>query len=174
MTKATDSMRAANLKHGHTTWRGKQSPEYQSWTGAKKRCYNKNCKAYHRYGALGIVMSDAWKDDFLAFVTDMGPKPSNEHSLDRIDNAGPYSKENCRWATRSQQNRNRSSVFFVEYQGQKMPLIDVCEIIGAPYNRVLSRMKRCGWSFEAAISKPKLRLRRRQTSNTVDIRDERR
>ena len=79
---------------------------YYAWWHMVDRCHNPNSQSYSYYGARGIYVCECWKT-FKNFLSDMGAKPEWELSLEREDNDGPYCKENCKWATKSEQNKNK-------------------------------------------------------------------
>jgi hypothetical protein len=94
------------IVHGHARASG-HSPEYRSWERMRRRCSDQNTSYWKHYGARGITVCQPWQDSFEAFLAYVGPRPSPAHSLDRIDNDGNYESGNVRWATRSEQQRNR-------------------------------------------------------------------
>lgn len=143
-----DQQRAAVTTHGGTLRR-----EYRIWAGIRTRCVNEKDKRYHDYGGRGIVICNRWKDSFENFYADMGPRPSPKHSIDRRNNDGPYSPENCRWATEKEQQMNRSTTFYVSYSGKTQNLNVWSQETGIPHKVIYTRMYR-GWSAEKALTTP--------------------
>lgn len=126
-----------------------KTPEYHTWTLMKRRCYLPHAIGYARYGGRGITVCDRWRWSFVAFLEDMGPRPSPQHSLDRIDNNGSYCKGNCRWATDHEQRLNQRRTKL--YGGY--PVSELSKITGMPLQVLYSRMKK-GWPMGLAIELP--------------------
>lgn len=117
------------MTHGHA--RGKRvSPEWSAWKGMRQRCHSTTHKRYPLYGGRGIRVCQQWRDSFEAFFADMGRKPSERHSLDRIDVNGDYEPGNCRWADQQEQCRNQRRNRVVNFEGQAMTLAEMCERTG--------------------------------------------
>jgi hypothetical protein len=143
-----ETVRITNKTHGRT-----QTIEYRSWAHAKERCMNPNAKSYARYGGRGITMCRRWRNSFEAFFADMGPKPSPKHSLDRINNDGPYSPKNCRWATQLQQARNTSQNAVYKINGKILCGTEAAEELGLNADTVKNR-RNLGWSDAKIAATP--------------------
>jgi hypothetical protein len=111
----------------------------------KGRCSNPKNVRFKDYGGRGIYVCDRWQF-YENFLADMGERPKGK-SLDRIDNDGPYSPDNCRWATPIQQMRNKRNNIMVLYGGRTMPLPEAAELAGIPLNIVKAR-NHYGWPRE--------------------------
>lgn len=129
-------------------------PLYSVWSSMRRRCLNPNYRQWNDYGGRGIEICSRW-DDFHAFVKDMGPRPKG-YTLDRIDNNQGYSPENCRWASRKQQQRNRREAVFVTIQGIEYRAVELAEKAGVKTDTIISRAKR-GLPYEKVMSSEPLR-----------------
>lgn len=112
-------------------------PLYSVWKGMKQRCYNPNTIAYHRYGGRGIFICERWHT-FENFSQDMGKRPEGM-TIDRIDNDGPYSPENCRWVTQKENMRNNGSVRFVDIEGITYKVCELAEKANLKRETIISR-----------------------------------
>lgn len=135
------------------------TPTWQSWRSMCKRCLDPNNSDYHNYGGRGITVCQQWMQSFEAFLEDMGYRPDN-CSLDRVDNDGNYEPNNCRWATRSEQQRNRSDNHSLTYNGKTFCIAEWAEVTGLPHWSIRYRIKQ-GWTVGNALTMP-LGTRRRQ------------
>jgi hypothetical protein len=118
----------------------------------RRRCLDPKNKNYSLYGARGITVSKEWEGDFMAFYRDMGPKPTKKHSLDRIDVNGNYCKENCRWATQSEQMKNTRKNNMIEFQGKRMCLKEWSRRLNVPASRIYRRVTLKGWDLGMVLA----------------------
>jgi len=156
---------AAKLRSGHTRSCGclkneiaggrtrthgrSKTAEWNVWCGMRQRCDDANTQQYRYYGGRGITVCPEWAS-FERFYADMGPRPSPAYSLDRIDNDGPYSPDNCRWVIRVDQRRNRSDSVTVIHEGRTISLVDWSRSSGTKYKTLLYRLH-AGWPVEQVL-----------------------
>lgn len=133
--------------------------EYKSlwyrWHGIKKRCLNVNNERYHQYGGRGIKICEEWLasfDNFAEWALNNGY--SEELTIERIDVNGDYCPENCKWVTLQEQSRNKRDTKWVDYKGEHIQLIKLCEREKVCYDTVHDRIYKRGWSVEKAINEP--------------------
>lgn len=144
-------------------------PLFTVWRKMRERCYNPREISYKRYGARGISVCDEWRNSsrlFVEWALANGWVPGLQ--IDRINNDGPYSPENCRWITRSQNLRNCRSNRIVTFNGDSLALIEWSERTGIPYSALVARLNK-GWSVEQALTQPA----RPQLRRTTEINGER-
>jgi hypothetical protein len=130
-----------------------KTPEYEAWQSMKARCLNPRHRFFKHYGGRGIKVCEQWRQSFANFVADMGPRPSPDHSLDRIDNNGHYGPGNCRWVTQKEQCNNRRSNHHVTFNGETRTISQWAEVTGILKSCIRLRLK-AGWSIEAALTTP--------------------
>lgn len=136
-------------KHG--MWK---SSEYHIWRTMLSRCENPNAHAYKEYGGREIKVCEQWHT-FEGFYKDMGKRPTASHSLDRIDNDGGYCPENCRWASKKEQSRNRRDNHLLTFQGRTKCIAEWVEETGLKCSTISERLRR-GWSVEETLTSPLL------------------
>lgn len=139
----------------HSTQQGKSSSRlYSIWKGMKKRCHLPTDHAFHNYGARGIYVCDEWRDNFLLFEEwAISHGYCEGLSIDRIDNDGPYSPDNCRWATSKEQGNNTRKCHYVTRNGETHSISEWSEITGIGRKTIERRLK-VGWDIEDALTLP--------------------
>ena len=118
-----------------------RSPEYNAWRMMRRRCYDKGYKSQPLYEARGITVCDEWRNNYEAFLRDMGTRPGPGYSLDRINNDEGYNPTNCRWATQQQQINNRSNTLRETINGETHTLMEWAILRGIKYQTILIRYK---------------------------------
>lgn len=126
---------------------------YLAFSAMIARCHNPSVESYSRYGGRGIQVCDRWRHSFDNFIADMGPKPTESHTIERVDNDRGYEPGNCTWATRGEQASNRRSNRYVECRGERLTVTQWASRLGVSPG-TLSYRVRNGWDDERAILTP--------------------
>lgn len=161
---------AAAVGRALTTHGLTRTPEYAAWQNMKARCYRPSAKLFDRYGGRGIQVCGRWltgeegRSGFECFLSDLGPRPTAKHSVERRDVDGHYAPTNCTWATTTQQARNKTSTVFVDWDGERVPLATLCEREGVPLLRAWHRIKKQGMAVADAIRTPPRSIGRRRSA----------
>lgn len=138
--------RARFITHGKS-----HLPEHSVWKGLIKRCHGQSPEEH--YGERGITVCNRWRNSFEDFYADMGSRPSDKHSIERMDVNGNYEPNNCKWATPKEQSRNKVKTIFYEYKGEVLPAIEWSEKFSIKYTTLKRRIEN-GWSVEKALETP--------------------
>lgn len=139
-----------------------RSATYTSWQAMKTRCYNKNHPYYRTYGGIGVRVCRGWRESFLGFLRSMGPRPSKQHTIDRINGSLGYTcglceecsknswSMNCRWATWVDQENNKVNNRLVTFAGKTQTLAQWARESGIRYTTLRERLNR-GWGIPRAL-----------------------
>lgn len=136
-SKSCGCIRSESIKERLTKHGDHKKKEYTTWQNIKSRCNNPNNPRYMDYGGRGITMCKSWSDSYETFLLDMGHAPSKQHTVDRIKNNEGYSKENCRWATPSEQSNSKRNTRYVLFEGRLTTIRDASIKTGINYNTLL-------------------------------------
>jgi len=156
------SKKCSSSHHGEGANLGR-SPEYRAWDKMIQRCCNPKSNSYLRYGARGIYVCEEWRRSFKSFLDHVGRKPTPEHSLDRIDNDGPYEPGNVRWSTRKEQCRNMRTNRFITIDGEQKTLAEWKERSGLSGPVILHRINH-QWPEHLLLVRPQARGRKAKTN----------
>ena len=144
-----------------SSWKNK-SRLYDIWRHIIIRCEDHKCRAYPRYGGRGIKICEEWKNDYESFKKWSEDNGYNDTlTIDRIDNNQGYNPSNCRWATRKEQQRNKTNNRLIEYNGETKCIGEWVEILGIRENVLRFRIEN-GWSIERAFTTPVKAYKKRE------------
>lgn len=138
---AIECTKERNKTHGDSI-NNKMSSEYACWCSMKSRCYNPNDQRYKTYGARGIKVCKRWLNSFENFLSDMGRRPTPDHSLDRKNNNKDYKPSNCRWSTDDVQSKNKSNNRWFSHAGKKMILKDWATYFRVCHTTLIMHLKK--------------------------------
>ena len=146
--------RSCGCHHGNETHKMSRTRVFSNYQNMIRRCHSPKGKDYRNYGARGITVCERWQESFENFWQDMGPTHQPGLTLDRVDNNGPYSPENCRWATVIAQSNNKRTNTMVDTPQGRMSLSDAAKAAGLAPGTVYNRLYTLGWPLEKALATP--------------------
>lgn len=139
----------ANKKHGKS-----RTKEYTCWLNMRRRCNQITNKSYRHYGGRGIKVCNQWQHSFEIFLKDMKLAPSLKHSIERKNNDGNYSPDNCKWATRTEQMNNFRKNHKLTYQNKTMNICQWSDILEIKWTTLYARIFKYKWSVDRAFNTP--------------------
>lgn len=147
----TKSCGCIQREHPNATTHGKcKSRAYYCWRNMLNRCYWRKSKSYPDYGGRGIRVCARWREDFELFYQDMGDPPAGA-TIERKNVNGHYTKDNCYWATRMEQGKNRRNNRWITFQGRTLHLSEWSRITGIKITTIKMRLDQYGWPIERAL-----------------------
>jgi hypothetical protein len=152
-TKSCGCLNKEMIRPGNVTHGKSKLKAYAVWNGMIQRCTNKNLKGFMLYGGRGISVCERWRKSFADFLFDMGDRPSNRHSIERIDNNGNYEPGNCCWATAKEQSLNQRRSRLIEFKGETLNLCVWATRYGMSDGLLWSRLN-AGWNMADALEIP--------------------
>lgn len=151
---ARPHVRSCGCQHGNRTHGMTDTRPYQTWRAMVSRCLHPSDKDFANYGGRGIEVCPTWVRSFAAFWQDMREGYADHLTIDRIDNNGPYTQKNCRWATMAEQRNNRRVNVFVDTPWGRMTVTQAAQAAGLKRVTLAARIRR-GWPAALALSAPK-------------------
>lgn len=141
---------ALNRTHGMAN----NNPAYNVWLNMRRRCHDPKYPKFASYGAKGRIVCERWRTSFENFLADMGERPSEKHSIERLNNDGNYEPGNCIWTDDPLvQANNTSTNHILTFNGKSQTIAQWAREIGMPYGTLIARIQR-GWSDEKALTTP--------------------
>lgn len=153
-SRCKDCLRRSDEERARRRALRRASPERAILANVIQRCHNARNTSFANYGGRGIQVCERWRESFEAFLADMGPRPSPDHSIERRDNDGSYSPENCVWATKIEQNRNTRQNVLLTINGRTQCRSAWAAEVGIRAHAIRDRMEKLGWPAERAVLTP--------------------
>lgn len=125
------------------------------WNNIKNRCFDPTNRQFKCYGGRGIFLCEFWYN-FENFFNDMRPNYIPGLEIERIDNDGPYSPENCKWTDEIRQARNKRNNHIIEFKGEALAMAEWAERVGLPYTTLITRINKYGWDIARALTTPRI------------------